>query len=191
MTKNEYLNNLKSYLNSLPDEEIREILLDYEEHFIIGREKGKTEDEIAEELGTPKEVADSILQSLGAEHAKPVKEVKPATPVDSTRKTLITILLVALNLMFVLPPFMGVIGFLIGVFAAGAGIAVGGVGVLIGLPVTFFVPGFVPGILTTISFGIGLICLGILTVILGVALSKLLYRITSSYISWNKKLVNG
>ena len=61
MTKNEYLNSIKSYLKSLPDDEIRKILRDYEEHFIIGREKGRTEDEIADELGTPKEVADSIL----------------------------------------------------------------------------------------------------------------------------------
>lgn len=191
MTKNEYLNSLKSYLKNLPDDEIREILLDYEEHFIIGREKGRTEDEIADELGTPKEVADSILQSIGAEAPPPQKRAMETAPVDTTRRILILLLLIGLNLMFVLPFFMGLVGFLFGIFAAGAGVTVGGAGLLLGLPIAFLVPGFVPGVLTTVSFGIGLISLGILIVLLGLVLTKLLYRGVSMYIAWNRKLVNG
>ena len=191
MNKNEYLNSLKSYLKNLPDDEIRKILLDYEEHFIIGREKGRTEDEIADELGTPREVADSILQSIGAEAPPPQKQAMETAPVDTTRRTLILLLLIGLNFVFVLPFFMGIVGFLFGIFAAGAGVAVGGAGVLLGLPIAFFIPGFIPGILTTVSFGIGLISLGVLIVLLGIVLTKLLYRGVSIYIAWNRKLVNG
>lgn len=114
-----------------------------------------------------------------------------ATPIDTASRTKILLLLISLNLIFVLPFFMGIVGFLFGILAAGAGVAVGGAGVLLGLPIPFLVPGFVPGVLTTVSFGIGLISLGILIVLLGIVLTKLLYRGVSTFIAWNRKLVNG
>ena len=54
MTKKEYLRRLKRLL---PEKEQKDILLDYEEHFLTGLSEGKTEEAIAEELGTPEDVA--------------------------------------------------------------------------------------------------------------------------------------
>lgn len=191
MKRNEYLSSLRSYLKGLPEYEIREILLDYEEHFAIGRDKGKEDEEIAEELGAPNEVADSIRQTLGTEQDSSGKQPPSRGNTDGMRKLLILILLIGLNLVFVLGPFLGIVGFLFGIFAAGVGISIGGAAMLLGFPVTFFVPGFQPGIITVIAFGIGLIALGALMVVLGVVLIKLLYRLTSQYLAWNRRLVNG
>lgn len=191
MQRNEYLNSLRSYLKGLPENEIREILLDYEEHFAIGRDKGKTDEEIVLELGAPNEVADSIRQTLGKEQDSSGKQPPSPGNTDGTRKLLILILLIGLNLVFVLGPFLGIVGFLFGIFAAGVGISIGGTAMLLGFPVAFFIPGFQPGIITVIAFGIGLIALGALMVVLGVVLTKLLYKLTTAYLAWNRRLVNG
>ena len=54
MTKKEFMQRLKQLL---PENDKRDILLDYEEHFLSGLTDGKTEEEIVAELGTPEEVA--------------------------------------------------------------------------------------------------------------------------------------
>lgn len=54
MNKNEFMQQLKRLL---PEKDKRDILLDYEEHFLSGLTEGKTEEEIVDELGTPEEVA--------------------------------------------------------------------------------------------------------------------------------------
>ncbi|HEY0196238.1 MAG TPA: DUF1700 domain-containing protein, partial [Methanobacterium sp.] len=53
MNKDEYLKELTRLLWKLPKEEREDVLSDYREHFIIGMEKGRDEEEIAEALGGP------------------------------------------------------------------------------------------------------------------------------------------
>ena len=53
MKKTEYLDLLRYYLDRFPRSMVDEIIGDYEEHFSIGLENGKTEDEISSELGAP------------------------------------------------------------------------------------------------------------------------------------------
>lgn len=57
MNREEYLKQLKAALKPLPEDELQDILYDYEEHFDIGLSKGKSEEEISAELGDPKEIA--------------------------------------------------------------------------------------------------------------------------------------
>lgn len=57
MSRSEFLNILAQSITHLPKEEQDEILYDYEEHFRIGLEQGKTEDEIAASLGNPHIIA--------------------------------------------------------------------------------------------------------------------------------------
>ncbi len=54
MNKKEFMQKLKQLL---PEKDKRDILLDYEEHFLSGLTDGKTEEEIVKELGSPEEVA--------------------------------------------------------------------------------------------------------------------------------------
>lgn len=67
MKQSEYLRELKENLEGkLPQETLKDILSDYECFFLSGREDGKTDDEIANELGSPAFLAKSLL----AEHAE-------------------------------------------------------------------------------------------------------------------------
>jgi uncharacterized membrane protein len=54
MNKKEFLKKLKRLL---PANDQKEIIADYEEHFNTGISEGKTEEEIASDLGTPTDVA--------------------------------------------------------------------------------------------------------------------------------------
>lgn len=57
MSQNEFLEILEKNLQGFSIDEKREILYDYEEHFTLGKENGKTDDEIIEELGNPLDIA--------------------------------------------------------------------------------------------------------------------------------------
>jgi len=57
MNKKEFLGRLSELIKDIPEEEKKDILFDYEEHFRIGLEKGRKEEEIAASLGDPKIIA--------------------------------------------------------------------------------------------------------------------------------------
>ena len=61
MKKTEYLDLLRYYLDRFPKSMVDDIVRDYEEHFAIGLENGKTEDEISLELGAPFYVAQEYI----------------------------------------------------------------------------------------------------------------------------------
>lgn len=61
MDKNTFLQTLSNHLQSLPEEERREIIADFEEHFSAGLELGKTEMQICLELGDPAACARQYL----------------------------------------------------------------------------------------------------------------------------------
>jgi len=54
MNKDDYLKELTRLLWKLPKDERDDVVSDYHEHFIIGIEKGRSEEEIAKALGNPK-----------------------------------------------------------------------------------------------------------------------------------------
>lgn len=62
MRKEDFLEILKDYLkNSFSQEEIMEIVRDYEEYFVDGEIEGKSEIEIIASLGSPKEIAKELV----------------------------------------------------------------------------------------------------------------------------------
>ena len=60
MNKKEFMQKLKDGLMGLNQNDKREVLLDYEEHFMDGKNQGRTEEEICAALGTPAEIAKEI-----------------------------------------------------------------------------------------------------------------------------------
>ncbi len=76
MRKNDYLALLNSHLAGLPENEKVEIILDFEEHFSVGLAKGKTEEEICEDLGDPVKNAEQyVLGSASRVYAGTVPPV--------------------------------------------------------------------------------------------------------------------
>ncbi|MGN0474011.1 MAG: HAAS signaling domain-containing protein [Acutalibacteraceae bacterium] len=69
MTRKEFLTALNQYLVTLSPEEKADIISDYEEHFRVGLENGKTEEEIASALGSPYDAASQFLD--GEQPQKP------------------------------------------------------------------------------------------------------------------------
>lgn len=61
MNKEEFMREMGKELDKISETERADILYDYEEHFMIGKENGKTEEEICLELGSPKEIANNYL----------------------------------------------------------------------------------------------------------------------------------
>ncbi|WKA54241.1 DUF4097 family beta strand repeat-containing protein [Planococcus shixiaomingii] len=63
MTENHFLNELNQALARLPEEERKDILQDIQEYFANGRQDGKSEDDIASELGSPQAIAEELMES--------------------------------------------------------------------------------------------------------------------------------
>lgn len=63
MTEQQFLRELELALTKLPTEERNDILSDIKEYFRNGREDGKTEIDIASSLGSPKEIAQELLEN--------------------------------------------------------------------------------------------------------------------------------
>lgn len=65
MSRNDFLDILRDYLtNHFSESEIEDILRDYEEFFLNGQLEGKSEDEIANSLGSPKQVANELISEV-------------------------------------------------------------------------------------------------------------------------------
>lgn len=77
MSKHEFMARLYNALASLSTQERDDILNDYEEHFRIGREMGKSEAEIVDSLGSPEELAASFTED-GAPPPPQAEEAPPA-----------------------------------------------------------------------------------------------------------------
>lgn len=65
MNKREFLEILKDYLsNHFSDEEVNDILRDYEEYFVDGKIEGKSDLQIIESLGSPKSIVRDLVEEM-------------------------------------------------------------------------------------------------------------------------------
>ncbi|NGZ75531.1 DUF1700 domain-containing protein [Saccharibacillus alkalitolerans] len=83
MNKEQFMLRLSGGLSALPPEMRKELLADYEDHFRSGLEHGKSEEEIAFELGSPEELAQEALALRPAAASYPGPEA--ASHVGGTR----------------------------------------------------------------------------------------------------------
>lgn len=61
MNREQFLKSLENGLKKLPQEECDDILHDFEEHFSNGLTDGKTEEQISDALGSPKQIAKELV----------------------------------------------------------------------------------------------------------------------------------
>lgn len=148
MNRKEFIDKLKLNLQGMPYTELQDILSDYEEHFDIGISKGKTEEEIAKELGDPRDIADGYRASYKNTNNNGHTKSSYSTSNESLRKALIIAMLVAFNLIIIFGPFMAIFGLVMGIYGVGLGLLFGGIGLLFGIPLSFF--NFIPQLLSLI-----------------------------------------
>ena len=192
MNKSEFLNTIERCLGSLRYEEKKDILYDYEEHFRIGNENGKTEEEIAQALGDPRSIAKNYAANYTLEKAKS----------DPSSRNILEALFAGLslgflNLIIVLPIFISFVAVVFSLFAAAFAIIISGVAV--------FISSFLPinDLLSVISMpydlyinpavtlltGVGLSAFGVLFGIGDCYLAKYFYKATVLYLNWTLNVI--
>jgi len=189
MTKNEFISALNSQLSGIPEGDRKDMIYDYEEHFRFALEEGKTEEQICNELGDPKEIVKQYKLNY---------KVTRAAENPSTRNIFSAVLagisLGFFNLVLFLPIFLGVFFSLFGFFVSAVGITLSGVLVVFSPIVAAIAPGFVTvgmNLAAAIFFGIGLTALGLLFFIGDCYLGKYFYQFTIKYLRWNVNVVKG
>lgn len=114
MTKDQFLKSLESALKPLSQAERQDIIQDYEEHFLIGLEEGKSEEKIADALGSPNQIAKELLASYHIE-----KVDAKVTTGNMFRAIWAVIGLGFFNLVIVLAPFITVVALIFSGWAVG------------------------------------------------------------------------
>jgi len=189
MNKKEFLVNLSKYLRGIPGEDKKDIISDFEEHFEIGKKEGRTEEDLAKSLGDPKALANQLRANIIVDQAE-----KDTTAVNITRAVFASLGLGFFNLIFVLGPFMGVLGIFAGLFAAAIGITAGGITGLLGTIFSPLFPEYFNLIVNSavgIFASIGAICFGVLFFIGDIYLTRGFFRLFIRYIKFNARIVTG
>ena len=93
MNKTEFLDLLRYYFRNAKKSEVEEILADYEAHFEEGKKRGLTEEAIAKELGSPKDIYESYAsegvvdeKSKGVRFTDDAKEAAQEAAAAAARK---------------------------------------------------------------------------------------------------------
>lgn len=119
MNKQQFVHQLSRALRRLPSSERDDILRDYEEHFAIGRQQGKNEEEIAVALGSPEQIAKELLTLYHLDRAE-----ASATLGNVVRAVWAAVGLGFFNLVIVLGPLTALTALVLGGWVAGiAGVA--------------------------------------------------------------------
>ncbi len=188
--KKQFLEELSKNLRGLSKEDKREILEDYEAHFIIGKKKKRKESEIAKALGNPKQIAKHAKLELAIEKAEKKKSIG-----NISRVIFASLGLGFFNLIFMIGPFFGLLGILIGLLATGFSLTISGIAIIVAgflapLMVEFIALG---GISLPLIFlvGIGLASFGLLFLIGTFYVSKGFYKITLKYVKFNMKIIRS
>ncbi|MCP4180121.1 MAG: DUF1700 domain-containing protein [bacterium] len=193
MTEKQFLTILKKNLRGLSEEDRREILEDYVEHFRIGRDAGKSEDDISESLGNPAQIGKISRMELLADKAE-----KESSIGNGVKVVLASLSLGFFNIVFIVGPYFGLVGVMIGLWATAVSVMLSGITVALAVifypiislfvPNLFYPSGFVMN-LAMFFAGIALFSMGSLAVIGMVKLSKLFYTGTVKYLQSNIRII--
>ena len=111
MTKHEFLAELATALQRIPEGERQDILRDYEEYFTDAAHAGRTDAEVIATLGQPAHIAKQLIADHHLSRAQ-----SNLTLASFLKATLAVISLTFFNLVFILGPLIGAIGFLFGLW---------------------------------------------------------------------------
>lgn len=211
MRKEDFLEILKDYLkNDFSEDEVIDILRDYEEYFVNGAIEGKSEIEIISSLGSPKEIANELLSESNMENETKGKvesffidtkatfkswsnkfkvNLNDKNHVQSRRKIeamqiLITIILIPIALSIITSTI-----------AFGISLIASVIGIFIGTPFAISLMKVMPEIRMVVIFGfiagVGLEILMWQLFIVIVKLEKKAFKIYMTWLKTNKLYIDG
>lgn len=188
MNKKQFMREFEGNLRGISREDRKEIIQDYEEHFAIGKKKGRTEESMAKSLGNPKHLAKQARMELLVSKAEEEK-----TSGNILRMIFATIGMSFFNLIFVVGIFFALLAVIIALFAVGFAIAVSGLALMIYafFPSIefFYIPAF--NHLAVFFGGIAIMCLGCLFTIGTYYIGKGFYIVTIKYVKLNIRIIRG
>ncbi len=193
MTEKQFITLLKKNLKELAETDKKEILNDYIEHFRIGKEAGKGEDEISDSLGNPEEIGKNSCMELLSD-----QKIIDSSAGIFFKVTVASLSLLFFNLVFILGPYLGLVGIMIGLWVTAVSVMLSGIitslAVLFSPVLSIFIPymsnsrDFVLN-LTIFIAGIALFSIGALTAIGMLNLTKLFYRGSVKYLQSNLRII--
>lgn len=189
MNKTEFLAILDKSIGKVSGEVKKEILYDYEEHFSVGLEKGKTEEEVSLALGDPRQLARQFRAECALRHAEGSSSAS-----NVFRAVFAVMGLGFFNLIFVLAPFLAIAGFILGLVLSAIGILIGGLGLILAAALSPVFPNLVSidlNPLVILFAGTGVTALGLLCNILMYYLIKGFFRATTTYLKMNLNIISG
>jgi uncharacterized membrane protein len=179
MTKQEFMRRLDDALARLKPEERKDILADFEEHFTGGISTGKTEEEVARELGDP--------VALAAQYTEGLPE--PKTPIKASgvaAGALASIALLLFDAMIALPIIAAFFAVWISLWAVALSLFASALACMVA-PFVFMA--YVPNALV----GVGSFMLA-LSVLAGIGMfyvSKWSYRGLAGYVKAHVRIIRG
>lgn len=197
MNKQQFLNALYNSLQDFSVQERNEIMYDYEEHFAIGLEGGKTEEEICWELGNPESIAEQYRTN-----SKREREPQSSQPFTISRVMYVIFraIIVSIGLLignaFALVPFLTVGSILLAFAIVSFAFVVGGVAAIfltilkpiLSTVIPYFE--FSSGI-AVLFYGAGLVSLGIVFYLVVGSLGKVFFKATGKYLKMNLNIILG
>ena len=165
MTRQEFLTRLRRGLSGLAPTTIADIVADHEAHFAEALAAGRTEAEAAEALGDPDRLARELRADAGLKRWEETK-----SPSNAAAAVIALIGLGAIDLMFLLPMLMGILGAMFGFLVAVVALFISG-GFVFALGPLAMPPG---GPMTAFMMGVGLMaaatCIGALLTLAAIGL---------------------
>ncbi|AJS59068.1 HAAS signaling domain-containing protein [Paenibacillus sp. IHBB 10380] len=178
MNKHQFLSTLHHHLASLAPEERNELMADYESHFIHGLQNGKTEAQIAIELGDPIELSKEMVDD------RATIVIHTAKPSSIIRSLFVYVGLFFANIV--------VVPFFIALWAGWIGICAGALGLLLS-PLLISVEYVINHVffVSKLFASIAMMGIGIWLFIAAKFIKAGLLSITKSYGHWNTTIAKG
>ncbi len=190
MNRNEYITKLKGALGNIPADTKDEIIYDFTEHFDVGLEQGKTEEEISESLGDPKVNAKQYKAEYIVQQAH-----KKSSGVNVFRAIFAAISLGFFNLIFMLPIFAVIFSVIVALFAVAFSLSLSGIIILAAtilkplLPTWISLSDINPVIL--IFGSISITSFGLLFGVATIQLTRWCLKATAGYIKANINIIGN
>lgn len=191
MNRNEFMYSLRNSLSSFSPQEREDIIYDYEEHFAVALQSGKTEEEICRELGDPENIGKQYRVNSKIEKASS----NPTTG-NIFRAIVASLGLGLLNLIFVFGPFVAVASVLIGLLIASGALTFAGIVSTFAIFLQQIFPQFIQFFSFTpwisgVLFSIALTCAGMLMFMLMSSLTRIFLKGTLKYLKMNINIITG
>lgn len=175
MNKKLFLSQLRIQLRGIPASEINDIIQDYEKYFNEAQASRLTEEQAAENLGNPRDIAKDLIKQYNE---------KRENTNSQSRSIIVIIGLLFINLVFVLGLLLGAAGLFFGLIVGTIAFILSPIFALISLVSQ-------DGHLFELFLSFTLFGIGLLAYPQLMRLGRFGYRQLQVYIEWNKRMMKG